>query len=401
MNHSLVLVVNCGSSSLKLAIVEPESGRRFVQALAERLFTAQADMTIHSREAGKTVIRLPDADHAQAFELFAAHLSTEKEMTSRIIGVSHRVVHGGEYFRCPVLVDGDVLQKINACSGLAPLHNPANLQGIHAAIRHFPELPQVAVFDTAFHQTLPETAYLYAIPYELYEKHQLRRYGFHGTSHNYLMLEAARRLGRPADQLNLLTLHLGNGCSACAIRQGRSVDTTMGLTPLEGLVMGTRSGDLDPGLILHLLEHMDFSSKEVDELLNRRSGLQGLSGLSNDMRTLAQAAQSGNRQARLAIEVFCFRLAKNIAALSVSCAPLDALVFSGGIGENSVQIRQRTLAWLAPLGFAVDEQNNRVHGKDSDGRISPMNTPDVRVIPTDEEVMLARGAVSLIAGESP
>ncbi|WP_419607159.1 hypothetical protein [Thiolapillus sp.] len=211
MNSSLVLVVNCGSSSLKLAVVESKSGERVIEALAERLFTPKASMEIRSQEMGETRIGLSDADHGQAFEVFATHLAAEQELNGRIIAVSHRVVHGGEYFHCPVLVDEDVLQKIEVCSGLAPLHNPANLQGIHAARKRFPGLPQVAVFDTAFHQTLPETAYLYAIPYGLYEQQQLRRYGFHGTSHHYLMLEAARRLGQAVEKMNLLTVHLGNG----------------------------------------------------------------------------------------------------------------------------------------------------------------------------------------------
>ena len=393
----LVLVVNCGSSSLKLALVDSHRGTRALEALVERLHTPKACMKLHGQRVNDVFQALPDADHRRAFEAFARQLGSEGGSKWRIVAVAHRVVHGGEHFHCPVRIDDRVVEKIASCNSLAPLHNPANLQGIHAARAYFPHLPHVAVFDTAFHQTMPETAYLYAIPYGLYEQHKLRRYGFHGTSHHYLMLEAARRLQRSAERINLLTVHLGNGCSVCAIRQGRSVDTTMGLTPLEGVVMGTRSGDLDPGLVLHLLQHLGYSPAEVDELLNRKSGLLGLSGLSNDMRTLDEAARSGDRRAALAMEIFCFRLAKAIAALMLSCAPLDALIFSGGIGENSAWVRQRTLDWLAPLGFVLDAKRNTVNGEYSEGRISPPDALDVRVIPTDEEVMLARAAMVLTA----
>ncbi len=398
MNKSCVLVINCGSSSIKLAVIEPESGKRLVEGVAERLSGSRTNMVIRFANAEKVSFALPGADHAKAFKLFADKLSDDRDVSDRIMALGHRVVHGGEQFSAPVVIDEQVLQQIDACSELAPLHNPANLQGIVGAAQYFPDLPQVAVFDTAFHQTLPETAYLYAIPYSLYEQHQLRRYGFHGTSHHYLLLEAADRLGKPVEKTNLLTVHLGNGCSACAIRQGRSVDTTMGLTPLEGLVMGTRSGDLDPGLLLHLMEHMDYGAAEVDQMLNRRSGLLGLSGLSNDMRTLEGAAEAGNKRAQLAVEVFCFRLAKAIAALLISCSPLDALVFSGGIGENSVTVRQRVLLWLRPLGFDVDEVQNGQHGRHREGRISPPTARTVFVIPTDEEIMLARETTALIEG---
>jgi acetate kinase len=398
LNKSCVLVVNCGSSSIKLAVVEPETGKRLVEGAAERLFGSGTNMEIQFANAEKVSFTLPGADHAKAFKLFADKLLADKDVSDRVMAIGHRVVHGGEQFSAPVIIDEQVLQKIDACSELAPLHNPANLQGIREAAQYFPNLLQVAVFDTAFHQTLPETAYLYAIPYALYEQHQLRRYGFHGTSHHYLLLEAADRLSKPVEKTNLLTVHLGNGCSACAIQQGRSVDTTMGLTPLEGLVMGTRSGDIDPGLLLHLMEHMDYSAAELDQMLNRRSGLLGLSGLSNDMRTLEEAARAGNRYAWLAVEVFCFRLAKAIAAMLISCSPLDALVFSGGIGENSVTIRQRVLHWLRPLGFEVDEVQNQQHGRRQKGRISPPTARTVFVITTDEEIMLARETAALIEG---
>jgi len=306
------------------------------------------------------------------------------------------VVHGGEAFSDSVLLDDAVIREIRACSELAPLHNPANLLGIEAARRAFARLPQVAVFDTAFHQTLPRAAYLYAIPYEYYEQHQVRRYGFHGTSHHFVAGAAARALGKPLESVELVTAHLGNGASVCAIANGQSVDTSMGFTPLEGVVMGTRSGDVDPNLHEFLAKHAQLDLHQITEMLNKKSGLLGLSGVSNDMRTLLALRAQGNDRARLAIEVFCYRLAKAILGLCAGLSRLDALIFTGGIGEHAAEVRAQTLDHLRVLGASVDEELNRVHGAEQHGRITRESSRLLAlVIPTNEELVIARETARL------
>jgi acetate kinase len=292
-----------------------------------------------------------------------------------------------------------VISGISDCARLAPLHNPANLSGIAAARAIFPQLPQVAVFDTAFHQSMPEVAWRYAVPDAWYRDHGVRRYGFHGTSHRFVAARAAELIGRPVSELKLVTAHLGNGCSACAIDGGRSVDTTMGLTPLEGLVMGTRSGDLDPGILAHLAASTGQDIAALTTVLNRDSGLLGLSGLSNDLRTLQDAAAKGHASAELAIAVFCYRLAKHIASLTVALGRLDALVFTGGIGEHSALVRSRTLARLGFLGLVEDADANAAHGPDH-GRITRPGSAVALVVPTDEELLIARDTAALIAERS-
>jgi len=368
-----VLVVNCGSSSLKFALIEPDSGDVIRRGLVERLSGAGA--------------------HARALDQVL-----EKLEGQAIAAVGHRVVHGGEYFAESVLLDADAIAKIAACSELAPLHNPANLSGIEAARERFPDVPHVAVFDTAFHQSLPPKAFMYAIPHELYEKHKVRRYGFHGSSHRYVATETARLLGKPLERLDLVTAHLGNGCSACAIHAGRSVDTTMGLTPLEGLVMGTRSGDVDPNLHDFLVEHAGLSLSEVTDLLNRKSGLLGLSGSSNDMRTLLKAREQGDERASLAIGVFTYRLAKAILGLAAALERVDALVFTGGIGEHAQAIRAETLDGLRVLGAVLDPALNATNGVSSGGRITGGESRLLAlVVPTNEELVIAREATRLAA----
>jgi acetate kinase len=368
-----VLVVNCGSSSLKFALVEPVSGEVMRRGLVERL-------------SGKGA-------HARALDQVL-----EKLEGQAISAVGHRVVHGGEYFTESVLLDSDAIAKIAACSELAPLHNPANLSGIEAARERFPDVPHVAVFDTAFHQSLPPKAFMYAIPFELYEKHKVRRYGFHGSSHRYVATETARLLGKPLERLDLITAHLGNGCSACAIHAGRSVDTTMGLTPLEGLVMGTRSGDVDPNLHDFLVERAGLSLTEVTDLLNRKSGLLGLSGSSNDMRTLLEARAHGDSRASLAIGVFTYRLSKAILGLAAALERVDALVFTGGIGEYAQAIRAETLDGLRVLGPVLDPALNAKHGASSGGRITGADSRLLAlVVPTNEELVIAREATRLAA----
>ena len=388
MKQGAILVLNSGSSSLKFAVIEPASGSVIAHGIAERLGNAEPTFQFGSnaeRPLG------PRAAHAEAL---AALLSELKEVA--VAAVGHRVVHGGEAFSDSVLLDDAVLRQIRACSELAPLHNPANVLGIEAARRAFATLPQVAVFDTAFHQTLPRAAYLYAIPYEYYERHQVRRYGFHGTSHHYVAGVAARVLGKSLESLDLVTAHLGNGASVCAIAQGRSVDTSMGFTPLEGLVMGTRSGDVDPNLHEFLAKHAQLDLHQISEMLNKKSGLLGLSGVSNDMRTLLELRARGDDRARLAIEVFCYRLAKAILAQCAGLSRIDALVFTGGIGEHAAEVRAQTLAHLRVLGAKVDDQLNRVHGAEQHGRITCEASALLSlVIPTNEELVIARETARL------
>jgi acetate kinase len=366
-----VLVINCGSSSLKFALVDPTTGEQLQHGLVERV-----------------------TNHSKALDVVLEKLGERK-----LLAVGHRVVHGGEHFSDSALLDESALAKLRECTPLAPLHNPANLLGIEAAQQRFPATVHVAVFDTAFHQSLPPRAFMYALPHELYEQHRVRRYGFHGTSHAYVAQVAAERLGKPASELGLVTAHLGNGCSCTAVKGGRSVDTTMGLTPLEGLVMGTRSGDVDPGLHGFLADHLGLSLSEITELLNRKSGLLGLSGRSNDMRSLLEAKAQGDARAALAIDVFCHRLAKSILGLCASLERLDALIFTGGIGEHAAPIRAATLELLPVLGAKLDAGLNAEHGKGSGGRIT---TDDSRllalVVPTNEELVIAREAARLAAG---
>jgi acetate kinase len=383
-----VLVINCGSSSLKFALIDPDTGDVVRRGLAERLGTDDPSVRIDSKEPRKLA---PRAGHAEVLDQILDKLSGQA-----IAAVGHRVVHGGEFFTDSVILDDDAIAKIESCSELAPLHNPANLRGIRAARERFRDHDHVAVFDTAFHQTLPSQAFLYAIPYELYERHKIRRYGFHGTSHRYVAGETARRLGKPPEALEIVTAHLGNGCSACAVKNGRSVDTTMGLTPLEGLVMGTRSGDVDPNLHDFLAEHSQLSLSEITDLLNKKSGLLGLSGTSNDMRTLLEARARGDARATLAIDVFTYRLAKAVLALTAGLERLDALVFTGGIGEHAAPIRAETLASLAILGPVLDAELNESHGASSGGRITQADSRLLAlVVPTNEELVIAREAARL------
>ena len=383
---AFILVINCGSSSLKFSIIDPGTGDARSQGLAERLSSPEASLKTKFFDRQSHEVSLPRAGHLEVLDEILHEMGNLK-----IVGVGHRVVHGGEAFKDSVKISAECIKGIEDCRELAPLHNPANLIGIQAAMQKFPDVPHVAVFDTAFHQTMRPRAYLYAIPYDLYEKHKVRRYGFHGTSHGFVAAEAAKVLGKPLDQLHLITAHLGNGCSACAVREGHSADTTMGLTPLEGLVMGTRSGDVDPNLLEFLAGRLEMNLSEVTSILNRRSGLLGVSGLSNDMRTLVEAVKGGNARAGLAIEVFCYRLAKAILALSAALDRIDAVVFTGGIGENSSPVRAQTLENLRVLGAKLDEELKERHGKPAAGRIT---TQDSRllalVVPTNEELVIAR-----------
>ncbi|TGG95015.1 acetate kinase [Natronospirillum operosum] len=396
MTASLILVINSGSSSLKFSVFDSTQQTEPVSGLAERLDTPDATLKV-STQVGTRQTAIPDADHQQALRAVTDMLAAEGFGPDRLLAAGHRVVHGGETFSSSVQVTADILAQIEALNHLAPLHNPANMEGIRALSTLFPDLPQVAVFDTAFHQSVPPAAYTYAVPHALYRDHGVRRYGFHGSSHRYVSSEAVRLLQLdPADH-RVITAHLGNGCSACAVKNGQSLDTTMGLTPLEGLVMGTRSGDVDPSLHQFISERTNLDLDGVTAMLNRESGLLGISELSNDMRTLIEAAEEGHAQAELAIEVFCYRLAKAIAGLLTATGGLDALVFTGGIGENATPIRERTVYHLGWLGLNLDVTANLTHGRDQMGIISTTHEPAVMVIPTREEWMIAQDTLTLVS----
>ena len=381
-------MLNAGSSSLKVAVVDPATGERSRSALGERLGTPEARL----RQGDRTT-DLAGAGHEAVLTAVMRDVDTDG-----LVGVGHRVVHGGERFSASVLVDDDVLAAVEQVSALAPLHNPPGLATIAAARALLPDLPHVAVFDTAFHATVPPAAHRYAVPQEWYERYGVRRYGFHGTSARYVSARAAELLGRAPGDTRVVVAHLGNGCSATAVRDGVSVDTTMGLTPLEGLVMGTRSGDVDPGLFAHLARTAGLDAEAVTDALNGRSGLLGLSGTSNDMRTVEAAAEQGDERAELALDVFTARLAKAVGALAVPLERLDALVFTGGIGEHSAEVRRRTLARLGVLGLSEDAEANARDGRDTGGRVSPPGPPVALVVPTDEELMIARDTAALVAG---
>ncbi|RYY77968.1 MAG: acetate kinase [Moraxellaceae bacterium] len=385
-----ILVINCGSSSIKYALIGQGLSTQ-IAGLAENLGTAQARIkgtqadgsAFNDQFNDNANIESKPTSHADALHYILAQLSDYQP-----VAIGHRVVHGGEKFTQAVQIDAQVIATIRQTSALAPLHNPANLLGIEATLALFPNLPQVAVFDTAFHQTMPPTAYRYAIPENLYTDYAVRRYGFHGTSHAYVSQRASTLAGTP-DQGGWLTAHLGNGCSTCAIWNGQSMDTSMGLTPLEGVVMGTRSGDVDPGLHRFLADNLGWSLHQIDEVLNRESGLLGLSSLSNDMRTLVDAAKHGHQQAQLAVDVFCYRLAKSLAAMSCALPMLHGLIFTGGIGENAAEIRAKTIALLPHFGCTLNQQQNQRMYAGAEGRIDAGQGPQIWVIPTNEEGRIA------------
>ncbi|MGD9956190.1 MAG: acetate/propionate family kinase [Candidatus Nanopelagicales bacterium] len=386
-----VLVVNAGSSSVKLAVLDPVSGRRALTGLAERVGTPDASVRI-DRDGERSASTPDDPSHAGVIASLLA-LMTDGERSS-LVAVGHRVVHGGPAYSSSVLIDDDVRAALEALIPLAPLHLPGNLAGVDATTAALPELPQVAVFDTAFHRTMPERAAQYAVPRAWRDDLDVRRYGFHGTSHRYVS-ERARALHFDGqDDVRLVTLHLGNGCSAAAVANGVSLDTTMGFTPLEGLVMGSRSGDIDPGVIPYVAERLGVDGAEVVRRLNTESGLLGVSGSSNDMRTLLEAAAGGDEDAALAVELFCYRAAKHVAALSVALGRLDAVVFTGGIGENSAPVRAAIVQHLAVLGLLLDPAANDDPAARG-GRITAPDGPAAVVVPTDEEFVIAQDAAAL------
>jgi acetate kinase len=399
----LVLVLNSGSASVRFALLEPGSGKRAAEGIAENLGTPEAVLRVPRRPGEDAGEPLGDGSHKAVIGHVLGYLAEAGHGpagTTALAGVGHRVVHGGERFTSSVLVDEGVVAAIRSVSYLAPLHNPANLAGIEAVGALRPDLPQVAVFDTAFHQTMPPRAFRYPVPEEWYTRYGVRRYGSHGTSHRFVSERAAALLGRPLAELRLVTAHLGSGCSAAAIRDGVSVDTAMGLTPLEGLVMGTRSGDIDPGVFGYLAGRAGLTVAELTEVLDTAGGLAGLSGIGNDMHAVEAAAAAGDGRARLALDVFVHRLAKAIAGLVTGLDRLDALVFTAGIGENSSLVRSLVLSRLGFLGLAEDPVANARHGRDTGGRISHRGPAVALVVPGDEELMIARDTARLIAAGS-
>jgi acetate kinase len=405
----MVLVINCGSSSLKYELFKMEDESSIASGIAERVaINGGEDGLLKHRCNGETVQWphvMPDHGTALAFCLDAL-MHPECGVISNlsdIKAVGHRVVHGGSKVTESQVVTEETLAVIREMFVLGPVHNPANLSGIVACMERLPGVPQVAVFDTAFHQTMPPHAYLYGLPYEMYEEHQIRRYGFHGTSHRYVGMVATQMLeerGIPLADQRVITCHLGNGCSMAALRAGKCIDTSMGLTPLEGLLMGTRSGDLDPAIVIYLADKLDFSPQEMDAYMNKKSGLLGVSGLSSDMRDI-QANRATNERVAMANDLFCYRVKKYIGAYTAALGGLDALVFTAGIGENVPEVREESVAGLECLGLKVDLERNRAPKQDSAGW--DISTPDspgrIFIIPTNEELMIARDTVALVGGK--
>jgi len=396
------VVINCGSSSIKYEIFTTPALVSIAEGVLEKIGTPESRLRQRRVAAdgsvGEELHGRPVADHQAGFDFILEVNARDRIIReeSEVAAFGHRVVHGGARFAAPTLIDDGVAAAIRELIPLAPLHNPSNLLGIEAARGRFPRAPHVAVFDTAFHQTLPPHAFRYAVPAELYERHRVRRYGFHGSSHAYVARQAADHLGRATDVINLITLHLGNGASAAAIAGGRSIDTSMGLTPLEGLVMGTRCGDLDPALHFYLLRQTGMVPADLEKLLNSGSGLKGLCGVA-DMREVQSRAAGGDAQAALALEIFCYRVKKYVGAYCAALGRVDAVVFTGGIGENSAVVRHKVCAGLENLGIVLDEADNE-HNAGTEALISREGSPvAVLVIPTDEEAEIARQVMAVVA----
>ncbi|MEZ9421696.1 acetate kinase [Vibrio breoganii] len=397
MSNKNVLVINSGSSSLKFAVIDSESGEALVSGLGECFGLPEATIEWKfNGEKCKEAITAPDNHHQEAINRIVK-LMDELSLKETIVAVGHRIVHGGEKFTRTVRIDDAVLTEIENLSDLAPLHNPAGAKGIRAAMAAYPSLPQFAVFDTAFHQTMPQKAFTGAISHELYKEYGIRRYGFHGTSHYYVSREAAKMLNKPVEESNFITVHLGNGASVCAIANGESVDTSMGFTPLAGLMMGTRSGDLDPGIIEFLMKK-GWTPEQVFETLNKKSGFLGVSGVTSDARGILEAMDEGHEGAKLAFQVFTYRVAKYIGSYMIPLSSLDAIIFTGGIGENALDIRSEILTNLGLLGFVEDRAGNEAARFGAAGQIaeSELLGAKVLVVPTNEEFVIAKQSVELL-----
>lgn len=392
-----ILVLNAGSSSIKFKLFNMDSKEVLAEGLVEKIGESSGDIKLKFRD--ETIEQnLKIENHKVGLDTLSKLLKERGVISSfsELDGVGHRVVHGGESFSSATLIDESVIEKIRELTPLAPLHNPANLIGIESAIEEAPEVKQVAVFDTAFHQSMPEEAYLYAIPYELYQKYKVRRYGFHGTSHQYVTKVIANHLGKSLDEVNLVTLHLGNGASVTAIRNGKSVDTSMGLTPLEGLIMGTRSGDIDPAIISYLNKSADYSLEKINKMLNKESGLKGICGV-NDVREIVESSKNGNRRATLAIEMFAHRVKKYIGAYMAILDRVDAIVFTGGIGEHSALIREKICFELDNIGVEIDIEKDQLADGDLVKISKDSSSVEIYEVKTDEELEIAIQSASLIS----
>ncbi|MFO7151669.1 MAG: acetate kinase [Bacillota bacterium] len=394
-----VLVINCGSSSLKYQLFNMEDESVLAKGLVERIGIEGSVLKHQPAGKDKVEIKAEIPNHKVAVKMMLEALLHEEygviKDLKEITAVGHRVVHGGEKFSGSVRIDDKVMETLKECINLAPLHNPPNIWGIEAVKEILPDVPMVGVFDTAFHQTMPEKAYLYGLPYELYEKYGVRKYGFHGTSHRYVSMRAAAMLNRPIETLKLVTMHLGNGSSISAVDGGKSVENSMGFTPLEGIIMGTRSGNMDPYLPLFVMEKEGIPLEKMNEYLNKKCGVLGISGVSSDFRDLEEAASEGNRRAKLALEMFAYQAKKYIGAYAAAMNGLDAVVFTGGIGENSSLMRKMICEDMDYFGIKIDEKKNNVRGKEADISAEGSKTK-VLVIPTNEELMIARDTVALI-----
>ncbi|MDR9828521.1 propionate kinase [Vibrio sp. FNV 38] len=393
-SETRVLVINCGSSSMKFSVLPTGKDEPILSGVAEKLGLSDAFISVKDSQDKKAVFELEEGTHAEALKKLFATMSKLQLMDS-LCAIGHRVAHGGSEFSDSVLVTEEIIEKIELLSDLAPLHNPANLVGIKTAMALLPNIPNIAVFDTAFHQTMSEEAYTYAIPLELRDEHKVRRYGFHGTSHRFIALETVKRLALNKYNHGIIVAHLGNGSSVCAVKDGISVDTSMGMTPLEGLVMGTRCGDLDLGAAVYIANSTKQSLDSVYNLSNSQSGLLGVSGLSSDCRELELARSQGNKRAALAIDVLVHRLARHIGGHLASLDRIDALVFTGGIGENSVLIRELVIQKLAVFGFKIDKEINAATKGGEWGVVSTANSPAIVVLPTNEEKVIAQDAAAL------
>ena len=394
-----VLVLNSGSSSLKYQLINMDNEEILAKGLAERIGIENGLVKHEVAGKQKVIINENMDTHKDAIRIVINALVDVKhgaiKSMDEIVAVGHRIVHGGEKFTRSVIIDDEVKATLEECSELAPLHNPPNLMGIEACEEILPNVPMVGVFDTAFHQTMPKSAYIYALPYELYEKYKIRKYGFHGTSHKYVVNKAATVLGTPLEDLKIVTCHLGNGASLAAIKHGKSIDTSMGFTPLEGLTMGTRCGDIDPAITTFIMEKESLDTTGLNNLMNKKSGILGISGVSNDFRDVEEAADNGNERAQLALDLFYNRVKKYIGAYAAIMGGIDAVVFTAGLGENSPETREAVCEGLEFLGIKIDNVKNKVRGKQT-----VVTTDDSKVkvilIPTNEELMIARDTVALV-----
>lgn len=397
-----ILVINCGSSSLKYQLIDSGTENVLAKGLCERIGIEGGSLTHQAAGKEKITLKKDMPEHTAAVQMVIEALTDREHgvITSldEIGAVGHRIVHGGEKFAGSVIITKEVVQAIEECSDLAPLHNPANLIGIRSCEKIMPHVPQAAVFDTAFHQTMPKKAYLYGLPYEYYEKYKVRRYGFHGTSHDFVSMRAAEILGKDRNDLRIIVCHLGNGASISAVKYGESVDTSMGLTPLEGLIMGTRCGDLDPAVVGFIGEKEQLSYQQLSDVMNKKSGVLGMSGISSDFRDLGEAADSGNERAKMTLEAYAYRVAKYIGAYTAAMGGVDVIAFTAGVGENNCAVRGMIGAYLEFLETKIDAEKNGLRGEEV-----IISTPDSRVcvmvVPTNEELAIARETLCLVNGK--